>query len=189
MIFSAGRIDKMSDGELLESYLDTGRLDYFGELYNRYLPLVYGLCLKYLRSVENAEDAVMQIFEELVPKIDRYRIKEFRTWLYTVARNHCLQQLRSRKMEIPLDTTVNFMESEDVVHLLSKQDDEQKLSALEKCIEKLPEPQKRSVKMFFMEQKSYADIADITKYAVKSVKSYIQNAKRNLKLCMEKQGE
>ena len=190
MIFSGGRIDKMSDGELLDHYLRTGRLDYFGELYNRYMPLVYGLCLKYLRRVEAAEDAVMQIFEDLAPKVGRYDIKEFRTWIYTVARNHCLQKLRGAGKEIPLDFAPAVMESENVLHLLTKkEEDEKRYGVLEDCIERLPGPQKESIRLFFMEEKSYADIADITKYAVKSVKSYIQNAKRNLKICMEKRGE
>ena len=179
----------MDDARLLERYLETGRLDYFGELYNRYMPLVYGLCLKYLGSVEKAEDAVMQIFEELVPKIGRYDIKQFRTWIYTVARNHCLQQLRAAKAEIPLESAPELMESGGILHLLSTgEDGERRYLALEDCIEQLPDPQKVSIRLFFMEEKSYADIADLTRYAVKSVKSYIQNGRRNLKICMEKKG-
>jgi RNA polymerase sigma-70 factor (ECF subfamily) len=53
---------------------------------------------------------------------------------------------------------------------------------------KLPERQKEAVTMFFMEKRSYADIADATLGDVKGVKSYIQNGKRNLRLCLEKQG-
>jgi len=193
------RISLMNDSELLELYTESGHTDYFGELYSRYIPLVYGLCLRYLRSAEEAEDAVMQIFEELLPKVRRFYIKEFRTWLYSVAKNHCLQQLRKKKRETPADFntftanflsnfTANFMESSDIAHLLSKRDNEAVLEALEKCIEKLPVPQKESIRFFFMEEKSYADISEITSYAVKSVKSYIQNGKRNLKLCIESQG-
>lgn len=178
----------MSDSRLLESYLDTGRLDYFGELYNRYLPLVYGLCLKYLRSVEAAEDAVMQIFEEIIPKIPRAEVREFRTWIYTVARNHCLQQLRREKREVTAGFDAGGVESDDVLHLLSSRDDEARYSALEKCIEQLPPPQRTSIRLFFIEERSYADIAEITDYNIKSVKSYIQNGKRNLKNCMEAQG-
>lgn len=189
----------MSDPELLEAYTDTGRMEYFGELYGRYMPLIYGLCLKYLRSAEAAEDAVMQIFEELVPKIGRFYIKEFRTWVYSVAKNHCLQQLRKKNRETALDMSsltagfspnfnADFMESYEITHLLSKKDDEKIAEALEKCIEKLPLPQKESIRLFFMEEKSYADIADITNYAVKSVKSYIRSGKRNLKNCIESQG-
>lgn len=84
----------MPDEELLARYNRTGDTKYFGELYNRYIPLLYGVCLKYLGNAEKAEDAVMQLFEELTEKIGRYEITLFRTWLYSVVKNHCFQLLR-----------------------------------------------------------------------------------------------
>ncbi len=174
----------MSDSQLLESYLDTGRVDYFGELYNRYLPLVYGMCLKYMGSVAAAEDATMEIFETLIPKMGRAHVREFRTWLYSVARNHCLQILRRRK--IGTDIAPPVVESDDFLHLFDKQDDEAVLAALEKCIEQLPPPQQLSIRLFFLEERSYADISDATQWHLKSVKSYIQNGKRNLRNCLDR---
>ena len=183
------KTDKATDAQLLASYLDTGRLDYFGELYNRYLPLVYGLCLKYLGDSAEAEDAVMQIFEDIVPKIRRSEIREFRTWIYTVARNYCFQQLRRKKPRTPLDLAPPVMESDDFLHLLDKRDNEALLAVLEKCMEQLPEPQRRSITLFFFDEKSYAEIVELTDYHLKSVKSYIQNGKRNLRICIETQGD
>jgi RNA polymerase sigma-70 factor (ECF subfamily) len=174
----------MSDVELLEAYLDTGRVDYFGELYNRYLPLAYGVCLKYLGSVAAAEDATMEIFETLVPKMERAHVREFRTWLHSVARNHCLQIIRRRKPEATVEPPV--VESDDFLHLFDRHDNEAVLAALDKCIEQLPPPQRQSIRLFFLEEKSYADIADATTWQVKSVKSYIQNGKRNLQNCLGK---
>ncbi len=176
------------DADLLEQYLRTGDASAFGALYTRYMPLVYGLCLKYLGRAEEAEDAVMQIFEELLPKVGRYEIKEFRTWLWSVARNHCLQKLRREKRTVQVEFGDRFMETAPIVHLLSEGTDEETLRALERCIEKLPDAQRESIRLFFFEQKSYADIADATPYDIKGVKSYIQNGKRNLKSCIERQG-
>lgn len=176
------------DAELLEKYLRTGDPSWFGTLYARYMPLVYGLCLKYLGNAEEAEDAVMQIFEELMPKVGRYEIKEFRTWLWSVARNHCLQKLRREKKAVKVDFGDRFMETAAVTHLLSEGTDEEALAALEKCMEKLPENQRETTRLFFLEKRSYAEIADATDYDIKGVKSYIQNGKRNLKTCIEKQG-
>ena len=178
-------IAALEDGSLLELYVRTGGMEYFGELYTRYTPLIYGLCLKYLRSVEAAEDAVMEIFELLAPKLERYNIGEFRTWVYSVARNHCLQQLRRKNPVVCAEMELARVESDDMAHLLSKQQGERLLTALEECIEELPLPQKVSIRMFFIEERSYADVADATKYHIKSVKSYIQNGKRNLKKCIE----
>jgi len=188
MILSPKNRQTKSDSELLELFLQTERSEYLGDLYNRYIPLVYGLCLKYLKSPEAAKDAVMQVFEILLEKIGRFEVKEFRTWLYSVAKNHCLQILRKTKREISTDFGTIVMESGDEKHLFDREEDEIRTSTLEKCIEQLPDPQRNSIRLFFMEEKSYAEIVDITSYHLKSVKSYIQNGKRNLKICMEKQG-
>lgn len=179
-------IAKASDEELLLEYNRTGDSEHFGVLYNRYIPLVYGLCLKYLQDAGKAEDATMQLFEQLLGKIRSYEIKVFKTWLYSVARNHCFQILRKKGREIPLNPEVMVMESDPTMHLFSEDDNSEHLAALSKCIEKLPEPQRISIVKFFMEELSYADIVDATGYQLKSVKSYIQNGKRNLKICIEK---
>lgn len=188
MIFNTEATNGMSDAQLLDLFLSTGKNDYFGVLYTRYIPLIYGLSLKFLKRNEAAEDAVMQIFEDTLSKIGRFYVREFRTWIYTVTRNHCLQQLRMSRREVRIDEALPFMESDDLVHLFNKYEGEERIEALEKCIEALPDPQKRSIVLFFIEDQSYADIADTTRYSLKSVKSHIQNGKRNLRNCLEKCG-
>jgi len=176
-----------TDEELLSLFRSTGHSEYFGELYRRYILLVYGLCLKYLKHAEKAQDAVMQLYEDLSEKLTRYDIKVFRTWLYSVAKNHCLQELRKEKHEIFVDFDHYIMESDMILHLFDEGHDEERFEALQKCMEQLPELQRVSISKFFMEEMSYADIADATGYRLKSVKSHIQNGKRNLKICIEKQ--
>ncbi|WP_221405003.1 RNA polymerase sigma factor [Apibacter adventoris] len=180
------KISQLSDEELLRKYKETLNSEYFGVLYNKYIPLIYGLCLKYLKDDEKAQDAVMQIFENLVTKIINYSISNFKTWIYSVARNHCLQEIRAIKKEIFTDFNEESMESVEILYLLDEQNEDQKFSILKQCIEKLPEPQRISIEKFFFKEKSYAEIVIETKYHLKSVKSYIQNGKRNLKICMEK---
>ena len=176
---------KQADEELLYSYKSTGKSDYFGQLYDRYIPLVYGVCLKYLQNADEAEDAVMQLFEQLLAKVLKHDIQMFRTWLYRVAQNHCLQILREKDRGIQVELRPDFMESDEVLHLLDEEDNNERTQALQKCMEKLPENQRVTIARFFMEEMSYADIADATGFQLKSVKSYIQNGKRNLKNCIE----
>ena len=181
-------ISNLPDEELLEHYKISGESSYFGVLYNRYTPLIYGLCLKYLQNADKAQDAVMQIFEDTLPKVCQYEIRVFRTWIYSVAKNHCLQILRKDQKEITVDFSIFVMESDDILHLLDeKSNDEQRMQVLSRCIEKLSEPQRLCIVNFFLEEKSYADVSEKTGYSVKHVKSNIQNGKRNLKICMEKQ--
>lgn len=181
-------LSKLADEELLQRYGQSGKTEYFGELYNRYIPLLYGLCLKYLRDEAQAQDAVMQLFEDLLPKVSNYEIKVFRTWLYRVAKNHCLQLLRKENREIALDYTIHVVESDEFLHLLSEEESsEEQLEALHRCLEKLPEAQRASILHFFIEELSYADIVEQTGYSLNNVKSYIQNGKRNLKICITNQ--
>lgn len=189
-MFLKRKLSKLEDDELLRCYAESGLTDYFGELYNRYIPLLYGVCLKYLQDADRAQDAVMEIFEELLPRISSYEINVFRTWIYSVARNHCLQLLRKENKEIPIDFGINVMESDDVLHLFNDDDNsEEQLQALKHCMEQLPEPQRISITQFFLEELSYADVAEKSGYSLKGVKSYIQNGRRNLSNCIKKRIE
>jgi len=175
-----------SDEELLTQFKQTSDQEYIGQLYARYMPLVYGICLKYLQHIEDAEDAVMSIYEELVGKIAHYEVKNFKTWLYSVAKNHCLQLLRKEKSRFFEEIEIQDMESDEFEHLIDVEDDKEKEEALNYCLETLSEEQRTCVVHFFFDELSYADIVDITGYALTKVKSYIQNGKRNLKLCILK---
>jgi len=175
--------------ELLAEYRSTGDLELLGKLYEQYMPLVFGLCLKYFRDEEQSKDAVMQIFEELVKKLRVHEVTNFKAWLYTLSRNHCLMVLRSSSKHEMLSIDENFMENEAFVHLNLEDDTEEKLSIMAKCIENLPSEQKVSINLFYMEQKCYKEVADQTGFELNKVKSYIQNGKRNLKICIEKNSE
>jgi RNA polymerase sigma factor (sigma-70 family) len=174
------------DGELLNSYRETGDLSVLGRLFEKQMPLVYGVCLKYLQDEELAKDAVMGIFEELIHKAKQHDIKQFSSWLYVVSRNYCLMQLRAGKKAevISLDEVVEFSP------FLHHTDDNREavMNTLEKCMEKLPENQRKSVDLFYLKEKCYKEIADVMGFSLNEVKSYIQNGKRNLKICMEKSG-
>ena len=185
---SAGRAEEASDAELL-GRIRAGERDCFGVLYGRYIPLLYGVCLKYLRDADRAEDAVMALFERLQPRMERYAIGEFRTWIYSAAKNLCLEELRRAGREVPLDSSLRFMESLPVVHLLEEGEASPRIEALKRCMEHLPEVQRVALERFFRDELSYADIAEATGWNLKSVKSYIQNGKRNLKICIEKRTE
>ncbi len=180
------KISNLTNEELLQFYIESGDIAFFGELYRRYIPKVYGLCLKYLGEQEVARDAVMDIFSNLTEKVKQYEINNFNAWLYSVAKNHCLQLIRKDKQTIFIKIEDAFVENEDIFTLTDKPQTPEELDALEYCLGTLPEEQRKSIKLFFFEEQSYADIVDITGYALSKVKSYIQNGKRNLKSCIVK---
>lgn len=182
------RPENTDDEGLLEGYRNSGDLAVLGSLFERYMPLVFGVCLKYLKDEEAAKDAVMGIFEELIIKVKQHEIKQFRSWVYVLSRNYCLMQLRSgKKMEqVSLD---EVMESAPFLHPEENNNKEEALTALERCMKKLNEGQRHTVQLFYLEEKCYKEVADITGYSMNDVKSYIQNGKRNLKICLEKNRE
>jgi len=180
--------DIQAEQELLSRYKITGDLNVLGKLYAPYMYLVYGICLKYFKEEARSEDAVMQIFEELIPKLRVHQVAHFKSWLYTYARNFCLMALRSAKKIDTISLEEHpFMENEAILHP-SFGDDllEIKLSAMEKCMDSLSQEQHTCIQLFYLEHKCYKEIVDITGFDLNKVKSYIQNGKRNLKICMEK---
>lgn len=179
-----GDITALSNDELFVLCKEENQPDYFGELYRRYIPMVYGLCLKYLGDEDEAQDAVMDLFEEVSQKIKRYDIQNFHTWLYSVAKNHCLLRLRKSKQSFFVKIDDMVMENGDFFTLLDKEKSDEEESALMFCMSELVEEQRKSIEYFYYENKSYADIVSITGYTLEKVKSYIQNGKRNLKNCI-----
>ena len=176
-----------TDTELIRQYRQDGDVRILGALYQRYMELVYAVCLKYLKDPAEAQDAVMGIFEELVTKMRKHEVNYFKGWLYTVAKNHCLMNLRAKK-QIPLTEMAEFMQLAENPHQDHVMEKELNLMRLSKCIEGLSPDQKHTVQLFYLEEKSYKEIAGITKTEWNKVRSLVQNARRNLKNCMDKNG-
>jgi RNA polymerase sigma-70 factor (ECF subfamily) len=184
------RSDFEEDVHLLNEFRSRREPEILGKLYSRYMPLVYGVCLKYLKDREEAKDGVMHIFEKLIREIPRYQIDNFRSWLHVVTKNYCLMQLRSgvsrkeRYREWINDQQI-FMETAYDLHPLDKEEGFADGEALEKCLEKLKEEQRSCVREFYYENRCYREISVRLCMDEKKVKSCIQNGKRNLKLCLE----
>ncbi|NLR78746.1 RNA polymerase sigma factor [Chitinophaga eiseniae] len=178
-----------ADADLIREYKASGKLDFLAALYQRYMNLVYGVCLKYFDE-EASKDAVMQIFEELIDKLKVHEVQNFKSWLHVLSRNHCLMKLRAMKNKESRQVSIDdhpVVENEEIGHHVNGITLEDNLQSMEKCLETLPEEQKRSVDLFYLQEKSYREVSVITGYEMNKVKSYIQNGKRNLKICMEQQ--
>ena len=179
---------KLPDNELIERFRYSHDNQYVGELYTRYAHLVLGLCIKYFEDVDVAKDATMSIFELLLHELKRHHIDHFKSWLYTVSKNYCLQELRKKKSrnkkeDLFKDFLQDTMESELDMH--PKEQKELLLLKMESLIPTLKYNQRLCLKMFYLEGKSYVDISYELNFSLKEVKSHIQNGKRNLKIKMQ----
>jgi RNA polymerase sigma-70 factor (ECF subfamily) len=173
---------RSQDSHLLQEYLESGDLEILGALFNRYIHLVYGVCLKYLKDREQSKDAVNQIFEKLIIEIPKFKIQNFRSWLYVVTKNHCLMEIRknqSEKKQFEKFSADFYMESTSISHPIDEERDSKLEKKLQECIEKLKKEQQKCVQLFYYGQKCYREIANHMGIDEKKVKSYIQNGKRN----------
>jgi RNA polymerase sigma factor (sigma-70 family) len=176
-----------SDAELLQGYRQTGDLQLLGRLYQRYMDLVYGVCLKYLKDSENAKDSTLAIFEELVSKLKKHEVTNFKSWLYQLAKNHCLMQLRSGRKFSKAAIDVELVQKDAFQHPENGMEKELQFGHLDLCLGQLSREQRQAVELFYLQGKSYREIESIAGWDGNTVRSYIQNGRRNLKICMEKQ--
>ncbi|MGN6164019.1 MAG: RNA polymerase sigma factor [Flavisolibacter sp.] len=187
MAFLKNISSNKEDAALVAEYKQNHDPNVLGELFQRYIDLVYGACLKYLKQPENAQDSTIAIFEELGPKLLKHEVDHFKGWLYTVTKNHCLMRLRSEKKQTIVKFDVQLMQSEEIPHLNGVLEKEENFKQLEYCMGQLVTDQRRLIELFYLEGKCYNEIAAITGIEWNKVRSYIQNGRRNLKLCIEKQ--
>ncbi|MGB0524333.1 MAG: RNA polymerase sigma factor [Flammeovirgaceae bacterium] len=178
--------NKLTDLELIAKYKATDDNYFVGELYTRYTHLVFGVCMKYYKNESDSQDAVTQIFEKLLKDLKVFEVTNFKAWLHRVVKNHCLMQLRknqtlSKRKDEYANSVKSNVEYDQPMHHLDEDDAEKQLAKLREAIDELKDEQKRCIELFFLQEKSYQEIADETEYTLKQVKSYIQNGKRNLK--------
>ncbi len=199
MLFFKKKHKPESETEFLREYRQTGDLSVLGKLYEPQMEMVFAIAMKYFKDEEEAKDTVMQLFEELIPKLRQHEVENFKAWLGMVTRNYCLMELRKEKiLEASVALTFgkrilddeedffnNFMEITTTEHHTDSLDLEKNLNKLEDCIKTLNLEQKQSVELFFMQEKTYQEVSQLTGFEVNKVKSYLQNGKRNLKICIE----
>lgn len=181
------RFDHISDQELLEKFYSDHDNTWIGILLQRYTLLLLGVCMKYLRNEEEAKDAVQQIFLKTITELHKYKVDYFKSWLYMVTKNHCLMKIRENHGK--LYTEINESNLMVVEEDGSKQlqfEKEKNLQRMSDSLDALNAEQKQCVTLFYLEKKTYQEIAGETGYTMMQVKSHIQNGKRNLKILMEK---
>lgn len=180
------RYENIDDNELLNYYYQSKDQEWIGILLERYTMLLLGVCMKYLKNEEEAKDAVQQIFLKVLTEVSKYKIEYFKSWVYMVAKNHCLMKLRGQQgryiKELKEEATIE-QEETDKNDLLAN---EKTYTLLEQSITELNAEQKQCVTLFYLQKNSYQQITEATGFSLMQVKSYIQNGKRNLRMLLEK---
>lgn len=181
------RFSNITDDELLQRYYADGNNEWLGIILERYTLLLFGVCMKYLKQEEPAKDMVQQVFLKALSEAAKYRIENLGGWLYRVARNQCLTVLRDKKIFTGEEQLQYLEQPEEIpeqLHWQQVKDTER----LRQSLESLKEEQKKAIVLFYLEKKSYAEIASLTGWEIGLVKSHIQNGKRNLKIKLDAPG-
>lgn len=181
----ANRYDHITDAELLALFHADGNQEWIGVLLQRYTLLLLGVCMKYLKDENEARDCVQQIFLKVLTEVPKYKIEYFKSWLYMVAKNHCLMRLRDKGSRTVKELNENSAthDETDKQELL---DTEVTYGLLEEAVRELNEEQRTCVTLFYLQKQSYQQITERTGFSALQVKSYIQNGKRNLKIILER---
>lgn len=178
--------ENISDQELLERFYATRDNQWLGILLQRYTLLLLGVSMKYLKNEEEAKDSVQQIFLKAITELQKYQVTYIKSWLYMIAKNHCLMKLRDKTGKMTREITESMPLSAPESNLTDMAEKEEVLSLVESSIEELNEEQKTCVTLFYLQKQSYNQVSETTGFNLLQVKSFIQNGKRNLKLLVEK---
>ena len=183
----ADKYQHITDQELLEQFYSDHNNEWLGVLLQRYTLLLLGVSMKYLKNEEEAKDSVQQVFLKVIQELQKYKVEYFKSWLYMVAKNHCLMKLREKQGKITTEIndrlTTKPEEETDRQTLLQN---DYTLEIMEQSLKELNQEQQQCVTLFYLQKKSYQDVSDETGFSMLQVKSYIQNGKRNLRLLIEK---
>jgi len=180
------KINHIDDKELLDRFYSDHNNEWLGQLLPRYTLLLFGVCMKYLKNEEDAKDCVQQIFLKAINELHKYKVEYFKSWIYMIAKNHCLMKLRDKgkySVEINDNIAATPDTSEDKNLLIEK---DNTLNNVQNALQQLNAEQQLCVTLFYLQKKSYTEIAAKTGFSMMQVKSNIQNGKRNLKLLLEK---
>ena len=180
------QLEHISDQQLLERYYQSRDANILGILLQRYTLLLLGVSMKYLKNEEESKDSVQQIFLKVINELPKVKVTFFKSWLYMVAKNHCLMKLRERHIHISGEVADNLLVADEDAGSAEKLEEEKLLSLINESLPEIKTEQETCVRLFYLEKKSYHEIAGITGYNLLQVKSHIQNGKRNLRLIVER---
>jgi RNA polymerase sigma factor (sigma-70 family) len=181
------RFQHITDHSLLDKFYTDKDNQWLGILLHRYTMLLFGVCMKYLKNEEDAKDSVQQVFLKAIAELHKYKVEYFKSWIYMVAKNHCLMKLRDSQGKTPaMLNEQTIVPAEDSFSKQAHLDKDKLLDAMTLAIQELNDEQKQCVTLFYLDKKSYTQIADVTGFSMMQVKSYIQNGKRNLKKVVER---
>jgi len=175
-------LNNLSEAELLLLFYESKNKAALGILLNKYLPHIFAVCQFYLKNRAKAKDASSDIMEKMITYFNNNEVTSAKALIMISTKNHCLTLLKKEVRTKSIDEIVEQASQEnDLDEAIQKN---ATLDQLHDCLELLKEDQKNNLKLFYIERKSYQEIARLTGQNINKIKSSLQNGKRMLRNLM-----
>ena len=165
----------------------------FEDLVDKYKQPVFNMIYRTIPDAAEAEDLAQTVFVQVYKSAARYRVEaKFSTWLYTIARNLCLNELRRRSRH-PADSLDASTSPDDDAPARQYEDirsvappdrliQDELVAKVSEALRELPENQRTAILLYQEQEKSYEEIAEILGASLSATKSLIHRARETLKL-------
>lgn len=159
----------------------------FREIVSENQDQVYNVCLGFMKSDEEAQDMVQEVFIHVYQNIAKFKgDAKLSTWIYRITTNKCLEEIRrkgrkKRSAQLSdISDEVVQNQTPDFFHPGVALEDKERASILFEAIEKLPDPQRVAFTLSKIEQLSYEEISKVMDKSLSSIESLLFRAKKNL---------
>ncbi|MEK7407510.1 MAG: RNA polymerase sigma factor [Acidobacteriota bacterium] len=171
------------DEQLVEEIKATGENSCFAPIFERHRRRILGRCRAVVHDEAAAEDLTQDTFLTALARIELFRGGNVYAWLCAIARNLCLNYLEANiRLVVQADLSEEPVCTPDFEHDLAW------VERLESILNQLSAPQRVCLKLFYVDRYTAAEVARITGFTGKQVKTYLQNGRRRFKILWEKKG-
>ncbi|MBO6880289.1 sigma-70 family RNA polymerase sigma factor [Winogradskyella sp.] len=177
-----------NDENILIDAINNGDTRAYAQLVDRYKDLVYTLALRMLKHKEEAEEVAQDTFIKVFKSLDKFKgDSKFSTWIYRVAYNTCLDNIKKNKKHlnnVAIDE-FTFNKLDTIDNALDNIINEERSVLIKKCIDKLPEDSSALLTLFYFEELSLEEISKIINIEANTVKVKLFRARKKLAVILE----
>ena len=164
-------------------YIDkvlSGQTNNYSYLVEKYKDIVFSIALKVLRNREDAEEMAQESFIKAYKSLHKFKRKsKFSTWLYRITYNNCISEVRKKKLHTISTDDVQIPDAPDEMNL-DGIPEENRVKYIKAALEKLPESEYTLTLLYYFEDKSVEEIAQISKMTESNVKVKLFRARKKL---------
>ncbi len=159
----------------------------FRALYDRTNAKLFGVCLRIFKERQEAENALQEIYVKVWQRADRFAQGRARpmTWLITIARNHCIDIVRSRKIATdPMEAASEVADPAPGPERDAMARDER--SRIAGCLDEIESDRAQAVQQAYIEGYSYAELAERHGVPINTMRTWLRRSLITLKECLER---